>query len=81
MNKKQWKSGTNVARMSDGLALPDGLGVFEPESSDEIYYFDLSSPDQSGEYPVMRKDLQFGTVELFAVSFAEFLLKQIRMLS
>lgn len=67
--------------VANGTAIPDGLVVFEPESSDEIYYFDLSSPDQSGEYPVMRKDLQFGTVELFAVSFAEFLLKQIRMLS
>ncbi len=67
--------------VAQGLGILDGLVVFEPESSDEVYYFDLSSPDSSGEYPIMRKDLQFGTVERFTASFDEFLLKQIRMRS
>jgi hypothetical protein len=30
-----------INNVAQGIGIPDGLVVFEPESSDEIYYFDL----------------------------------------
>jgi hypothetical protein len=51
--------------------------VFGPESSDELYYFDLSSPSESGEYPVMRWDMESGATDQFALSFDQFMLKRI----
>lgn len=71
----------NETSAANGTAIPDGLIVFEPESSDELYYFDLSSPSDSGEYPVMRWDMEFGATEPFAPSFDQFLLKLVRMRS
>ena len=65
----------------NGTRGPNALVVFEPESSDEIYYFDVSSPQGGGEYAVMREDLELGTIEQFAKSFDEFLLKQIQLRS
>lgn len=63
----------------NSIAIANGLIVFEPESSDEIYYFDLTLPDADGEYPVMLRDLESGTQEVLAPSFAAFLERQLRM--
>lgn len=70
-----YQSENNVA---NGTAIENGLVVFQPESSDELYYFDLSSPSGSGEYPVMRWDMESGTTERFAPSFDQFMLKLVR---
>lgn len=71
----------NETSAANGTAIANGLVIFEPESSDELYYFDLSAPSESGEYPVMRWDMEFGTTEVFAPSFEQFMLKQIRLRS
>lgn len=64
--------------VANGTTIENGLIVYEPESSDEIFYFDLSSPSESGEYPVMRWDMETGATEQYAPSFDQFMLKQIR---
>lgn len=48
------------------------IDVFVPDS-DELYFFDTSSSDQQGEFPIMCYDLANGLIEQYASTFAEFL--------
>lgn len=51
---------------------PHRMDLFVPDS-DELYYFDTSSPDEQGEFPVMRYDLMNDLIEEYAPTFAGFL--------
>lgn len=68
----------NETSAANNTAIKNGLIVFAPESSDELYYFDLSAPSASGEYPVRRRDVESATTEQFAPSFDRFMLRLIR---
>ncbi|SEG58513.1 SMI1/KNR4 family protein [Paenibacillus sp. UNC499MF] len=51
---------------------PHRLDLFVPDS-DELYYFDTSSKDEHGEFPIMRYDLMNDLIDTYALTFAEFL--------
>lgn len=51
---------------------PNRLDVYTPDS-DEQYYFDLSSRDEQGEFPVMCHDMMNGIIDVYAPTFAAFL--------
>lgn len=47
-------------------------GGFIPDG-DELYYFDMSSSDEQGEFPIMRYDLMNDLIDTYASTFTEFL--------
>lgn len=51
---------------------PHRLDLFVPDE-DELYYFDTSTKDDQGEFPVMRYDLMNDLIEEYAPTFADFL--------
>ncbi|GBG07030.1 hypothetical protein PAT3040_01578 [Paenibacillus agaridevorans] len=51
---------------------PHRLDVFVPDS-DELYYFDTSTRDAQGEFPIMCYDLMNDLIDTYASTFAEFL--------
>ncbi|UVI30268.1 SMI1/KNR4 family protein [Paenibacillus spongiae] len=51
---------------------PHRLDLFVPDS-DELYYFDTSSSDDQGEFPIMCYDLMNDLIDTYASTFAEFL--------
>ncbi|MGW9124122.1 SMI1/KNR4 family protein [Paenibacillus chitinolyticus] len=51
---------------------PHRLDLFVPDD-DELYYFDTSSRNEQGEFPIMRYDLMNDLIETYALTFAEFL--------
>ncbi|WP_214627023.1 SMI1/KNR4 family protein [Paenibacillus agaridevorans] len=51
---------------------PHRLDVFVPDS-DELYYFDTSTRDAQGEFPIMCYDLMNNLIDTYASTFAEFL--------
>lgn len=51
---------------------PDRLDLFVPDE-DELYYFDTSTKNEQGEFPVMRYDLMNDLIEEYAPTFADFL--------
>ncbi|UUV24290.1 MULTISPECIES: SMI1/KNR4 family protein [Lysinibacillus] len=55
---------------------PNRLDLFVPDS-DELYFFDRSSKDEHGEFPVMCYDLMNDMIYEYASSFSEFLEKLI----
>ncbi|MCG7375396.1 SMI1/KNR4 family protein [Paenibacillus sp. ACRSA] len=60
-------------RLADEDAKREGkVELFVPDE-DEIYYFDVRTADESGEYKVMRLDYLNGEPEVYADSFAAFL--------
>lgn len=44
---------------------------------DETYYFDTTTPDRAGEYPIKCRDVTMEGDEVFAGNFYEFLIKLI----
>ncbi len=51
---------------------PHRLDLFVPDS-DELYFFDTSSRDEQGEFPIMCYDLMNELIDTYASTFAEFL--------
>ncbi|WP_028594573.1 SMI1/KNR4 family protein [Paenibacillus assamensis] len=51
---------------------PNRLDLFIPDS-DELYYFDTSSRDEQGEFPIMCYDLMNNLIDTYASTFAEFI--------
>lgn len=51
---------------------PHRLDLFVPDS-DELYFFDTSTRDEQGEFPVMCYDLANGIIDTYAPTFAAFL--------
>lgn len=54
------------------IQFPNRMDLFVPDS-DELYFFDTSTRDEQGEFPIMRYDLMNNLIEEYASSFAEFL--------
>ncbi|WP_338539921.1 SMI1/KNR4 family protein [Paenibacillus tundrae] len=60
-------------RLADEDAKREGkVELFVPDE-DEIYYFDIRTADENGEYKVIRLDYLNGEPEVYADSFAAFL--------
>ncbi|MFX3636138.1 MAG: SMI1/KNR4 family protein [Candidatus Pristimantibacillus sp.] len=51
---------------------PHRMDLFMPDS-DELYFFDTSTRDKQGEFPIMCYDLMNDLIDLYASTFAEFL--------
>lgn len=51
---------------------PHRLDLFVPDS-DELYFFDTSTRDKQGEFPIMCYDLMNDLIDKYASTFAEFL--------
>lgn len=51
---------------------PNRLDIFVPDS-DELYFFDTSSKDEQGDFPVMCYDLMNAMIYEYAPTFANFL--------
>jgi len=51
---------------------PGRVDLFVPDS-DELYFFDTTTVDEKGEFPVMCYDLMNGIIDIYAPTFADFL--------
>lgn len=52
--------------------LPNRLDIFVPDA-DELYFFDTSSKDKHGEFPVLCYDLMNDMIYVYAPTFSGFL--------